>query len=102
MTETGTQEVGAMGFWHRYRLLIIVAAILVAWLFVSREMAVREAEGRAAAQRAELVQQLDGRQSAMLKQSLTQFSVPLAWAIRRELMAENLEQVDQYLTELVE
>lgn len=46
----------------------------------------------------EQARQLDGRRAEV---ALTRFSTPLAWAIRRELMASNLDQVDQYFTELV-
>lgn len=106
MTETdlGPQESGAMGFWHRYRLLLIMAGIAVAiigWLFVSKGSAIQRAEDAAAAQRATLVQQAGTHHAETVKQGLLQFSVPLAWAIRRELMADNLDQVDQYVTDLV-
>lgn len=103
-TEMGMQESGAMGVWHRYRLLIIVAAIglaIIGWLYVSKGMAVRQAEDTAAAQRAEMVKQATAQHAETVKQSLTMFSVPLAWAIRREMMADNLDQVDQYVTDLV-
>lgn len=43
--------------------------------------------------------QLDDRR---VKESLRLFSIPFAWAIRRELMAANLDQVDQYMGELVQ
>ncbi|HUX63319.1 hypothetical protein [Sulfuricella sp.] len=103
-TSMGNQEAGAMGFWHRYRLLIVVVAISVAiigWLYVSKGMAVRHVEEAAAAQRAELVKQAEARQTETVRQSLTMFGVPLAWAIRREMMADNLDQVDQSVTDLV-
>lgn len=105
------QEGGALGFWHRYRLLIIVAVIgiaIIGWLCVSKGIAVRQAQEAVrqvqetvVAQRAEWVKQAEARQAEMVKQSLNQFGVPLAWAIRREMMGGNLEQVDQYVTDLV-
>ncbi|MBU1395787.1 MAG: hypothetical protein KKE84_06545 [Gammaproteobacteria bacterium] len=98
------QEAGARGFWHRYRLPIIVAVIgiaIIGWLVVSKGTAVRQAQETVAAQRAEWVKQAEARQAGMVKQSLNLFGVPLAWAVRREMMAGNLDQVDQYVTDLV-
>lgn len=43
--------------------------------------------------------QLDDRR---VKEALRLFSIPFAWAVRREFMAANLDQVDQYLGELVQ
>lgn len=105
------QASGAPGFWHRYRLPIVVAVIgiaIIGWLYVSKGIAVRqaqdavtEAQESVAAQRVEWDKQAEARQAAMAKQSLSQFGVPLAWAIRREMMGGNLDQVDQYVTDLV-
>lgn len=105
------QASGAPGFWHRYRLPIVVAVIgiaIIGWLYVSKGIAVRQAQDAVtqaqesvAAQRAEWDKQAETRQAAMVKQSLSQFGVPLAWAIRREMMGGNLDQVDQYVTDLV-
>lgn len=105
------QASGAPGFWHRYRLPIVVAVIgiaIIGWLYVSKGIAVRQAQDAVtqaqesvAAQRAEWDKQAEARQAAMVKQSLSQFGVPLAWAIRREMMGGNLDQVDQYVTDLV-
>lgn len=98
------QEAGALGFWHRYRLLIIVSVIclaIIGWLYVSKGIAVRQAQEAVAVQRAEWVKQAEARQADQVKQSLSQFGVPLAWAIRREMMGGNLDQVDQYVTDLV-
>ena len=113
MTEIDPNEQasGAPGFWHRYRLPIVVAVIgiaIIGWLYVSKGIAVRQAQDAVtqaqesvAAQRAEWDKQAEARQAAMVKQSLSQFGVPLAWAIRREMMGGNLDQVDQYVTDLV-
>jgi hypothetical protein len=98
------QEGGAMGFWHRYRLLIILAVlglVIIGWLAVSKEAALKQAREESASQRAELIKAADAQHAATVKASLQMFCVPLAWAIRREMMAENLDQVDQYVTDLV-
>jgi type II secretory pathway pseudopilin PulG len=98
------QEAGVPGFWHRYRLLIIVALIgaaLVGWLYVSKGTAVQQAQQAAAAERAALLKQADAQHADTVKRSLNLFGVPLAWAMRREMMAGNLDQVDQYVSDLV-
>lgn len=104
-------EAGALGFWHRHRLPIIVAAIslvIIGWLYVSKgiaerqaQEAVRQVQEDVTVQRAGWVKQAETRHAEIVKQSLSQFGVPLAWAIRREMMAGNLDQVDQYVTDLV-
>ena len=84
--------------------LLLVAAAMYGWKVaavnsVERKLAQVEAQQTQA--RAELIEQarqVDDRQS---EASLRRFSVPLAWVIRRELMASNLDQVDQYFTDLV-
>ena len=104
-------EAGARGIWSRHRLAIIVAVIglvIIGWLYVAKGIAVRQAQEAVrqmqetvAAQRVEWVKQAEARQAGMVKQSLSLFGVPLAWAIRREMMGGNLDQVDQYVTDLV-
>ncbi|MGK2951564.1 MAG: hypothetical protein ACSLEZ_04145 [Thiobacillus sp.] len=104
-------EAGALGFWHRHRLAIIVAAIglvIIGWLYVSKGIAVRQAQDAVTqaqesvtVKHAEWVKQAEVRQAEIVKQSLSQFGVPLAWAIRREMIGGNLDQVDQYVTDLV-
>ena len=61
-----------------------------------------EVQAEQVQQRTDLIaraRQLDERSDV---DALKRFSTPLAWAIRRELMAANLDQVDQYLSELVQ
>lgn len=98
------EEGGVAGFWHRYRLLIIVtviAAAVIGWLYMARENALKASQEAAAVERANVVKQAEAQHAATLKQSLNLLAVPLAWAIRREMMAGNLDQVDQYVSELV-
>lgn len=84
--------------------LVVVAAGMYLWKAAAvnqveeRLVAVRAQEAQARTELVERARQLDARADA---ESLKLFSVPLAWAIRRELMASNLDQVDQYLAELV-
>ena len=77
--------------------LVLVAAGMYAW----KVAAVSALENKLSQTRTELIgqaRQLDARRS---EEDLRLFSTPLSWAIRRELMASNLDQVDQYFTDLV-
>ena len=106
--ESNEEEAGARGFWYRYRLLIIIAVIgaaivmaLIGWLYVTRDNVVKQAQQAAAAERAALLKRADAQHADTVTRSLKLFGVPLAWAMRREMMAGNLDQVDQYVSDLV-
>lgn len=108
-TEPPATEKGTLDMNRKIMIGLVVALVVVAlgmyfWKAsaVSRvedQLAVvRSDEAQARAALVERARQLDARGDA---EALRQFSTPLAWAIRRELMASNLDQVDQYLSELV-
>jgi len=86
-------------------ILLFVAAAMYGWRVVavtSLENKLAAAESKQLQARDQLIEQarqLDARDS---EESLRRFSVPVAWVIRRELMAANLDQVDQYFTDLVQ
>ncbi len=85
--------------------LVVVAVAMYAWKTVAlgaMEDKLAQAEAQHAQARTELIErarQLDARQG---EAALRRFSAPLAWAVRREVMAGNLDQVDQYFTDLVQ
>ena len=85
--------------------LVVVAVGMYAW----KSSAVSAVEGKMAAlqaqqtqARADLVEQARQLDAQHEEASLRRFSAPFAWSIRRELMASNLDQIDQYLTQLVQ
>ncbi|HEY9098873.1 MAG TPA: hypothetical protein VIN38_08385 [Thiobacillus sp.] len=86
-------------------VLVVVVAVMYFWktsAVSAVESKLVEAQAQSVQERSELIErarQLDARDDV---ESLKRFSIPLAWAIRRELMASNLDQVDQYLSELVQ
>lgn len=66
---------------------------------VAEQLAQVEAQqAQAHAQLLDQARQLDARRG---EEALRRFSIPFAWVIRREVMAANLDQVDQYFTDLV-
>jgi hypothetical protein len=85
--------------------LVLVAVAMYGWKFAAvsaLEDKLAQAEAQNSQARSQLVEQarqLDARSS---EQALSRFSIPFAWAVRREVMAANLDQVDQYFAELVQ
>ena len=89
---------------NRKLMLILAAALVVVALgmYAWKSAAVGAVEAKLAQTRTALTEQarqVDARHS---EEDLRLFSTPLAWAIRRELMASNLDQVDQYFSDLVQ
>ncbi|MBU1665421.1 MAG: hypothetical protein KKG92_08475 [Gammaproteobacteria bacterium] len=110
--EVSTESAPATGMDSQRKIMLILVGILLfvaAAMYGWRVVAVTSLENKLAAaeskqlqardQLIEQARQLDARHSA---ESLRRFSVPIAWVIRREVMAANLELVDQYFTDLVQ
>ncbi|MFN3595101.1 MAG: hypothetical protein ACK4TK_10540 [Thiobacillaceae bacterium] len=90
---------------------LLLAALLIV-VFAWQRVAVNRAEARLAAERQEMTQRFEAERTALtarLKEfalgqeqsALTRFGTALAWAVRGELIRNNLDQVDQYFAELV-
>lgn len=93
--------------WAGLLLLILLLAVF-AW----QRVALNRAEARLAgertamaqkfeADRASLVSQVRERTAAQSDASRRRFALALSWAVRGELIRNNLDQVDQYFAELV-
>lgn len=85
--------------------LIVVALGLYGWKVmavnaVETRLAQAEAQQREA--RAQLLAQAQQVAARRNEAALGTFGIPLAWAVRREMMAGNLDQVNQYFTELMQ
>jgi type II secretory pathway component PulM len=61
-----------------------------------------QVEAEQAEAQAQIINQAKQLEDARVEEALRLFSIPFAWAIRRELMAGNVNQVDQYLGQLVQ
>ncbi len=84
--------------------LVLVALAMYGWKVAavgSVESKLAEADAQQAQAHAALIEQAKQLDASRGQNALSRFCVPLAWAIRRELIANNLDQVDQYFTELV-
>ena len=100
----GNTKGAAKGIFQRNRVLVVVVVIsllIIGWMYISSSLNMRNVEQAAEARLAALVKQSEARQTETVRQSLTMLGIPMAWAIRREMMANNLDQVDQYVLDLV-
>ncbi|MFA5082623.1 MAG: hypothetical protein WC474_08780 [Hydrogenophilaceae bacterium] len=85
--------------------LVVVTAAMYAWkvaAVATQEDKFAQAEAQHAQARVQLVEQARQLDASRSEAGLRLFSTPLAWVIRREVMAANLDQVDQYFTDLVQ
>ncbi|MDP1903132.1 MAG: hypothetical protein Q8M09_02610 [Pseudomonadota bacterium] len=85
--------------------LMLVAAIMHGWRVASvgaMENKLAVAESKQAEARDQLIEQARQLDARKAEESLRLFSVPIAWVIRRDAMAGNLDQIDQYFTDLVQ
>lgn len=92
--------------------LVLVLTVLLLALFISRQMALSEAEARFASERAALTAQMASEQAALLARAnaaIAQnsdaahvlFGTSLAWAIRGDLLQGNTGEIDLFFGELV-
>ncbi len=85
--------------------LVAVAAYMYGWKVAAVdtvEKKLAQAEAQQAEAHAQQIKQIKQLDEARAEEALRLFSIPLAWAIRRELMVGNLNQVDQYFGQLVQ
>lgn len=115
MAEQQIQEVPQVrsmsGFMQGFRVVIASALVILAaiggvylWKDVDLNRAERQIavqKEQFAAQKAELLRKSAELYAQDKKDALSLFSIPLAWVVRREMISENLDQIDQYFTELV-
>ena len=88
--------------------LLILWAISFAWQSLAQKRLAATLEADRAAMTAQfdndrqaLLGQLRGRAGEASEASLREFGMALAWAVRGEMIRNNLDQVDQFFTEIV-
>lgn len=105
MAEQQIQEVPQVrsmsGFMQGFRVVIASALVILAAIggvYIWKEVDLNRAERQItvqkeqfAAQKAELLRKSAALYAQDRKDALSLFSVPLAWAVRREMISENLE-----------
>lgn len=85
--------------------LLIVAAYMYGWKVSAVDAVERklsQVETEQAESRDKLIKEATQLNDRRAEDTLRLFSIPFAWAIRRELMTGNLDRVDQYFGELVQ
>ncbi|SCX10659.1 hypothetical protein SAMN05216379_10678 [Nitrosomonas eutropha] len=93
-----------------WSILVFLGVLLL--VFVWKQIAVNQAESRLEKGQAELALKLEQESTALVKKAREyadsqynkeeeRFGQVLAWAVRGELIRNNLDQIDQYLSELV-
>lgn len=85
--------------------LVVVILAMYAWkqsAVSGLEAQLAQAEARLTEARAQLIGEAKKIDADKTVESLRLFSRPFGWSIRREMLAKNLDQVDQYFSELVQ
>lgn len=93
-----------------WSVLVFLGLLLL--MFVWKTIAVNQAENRLEKGQVELAQQLEMERKMLIRKAREyadsqyqkeeeRFGQVLAWAVRGEMIRNNLDQIDQYLTELV-
>lgn len=93
-----------------WSLLVFLGIILL--VFAWKHIAVSQAESRLEKERTEMTQNLETERSIIIRKAREyadsqynkeeeRFGLVLSWAVRGELIRNNLDQVSQYLNELV-
>lgn len=93
-----------------WSLLVFLGVLLL--VFIWKQIAVNQAESQLEKGQAQIAQQLEEKSKELVKKAREyadsqykkeeeRFGQVLAWAVRGELIRNNLDQIDQYLTELV-
>jgi hypothetical protein len=93
-----------------WSLLVFLGILLL--VFAWKQISVNQAESRLEKERAEMTQSLETERSILIRKAReyadsqynkeeTRFGQVLSWAVRGELIRNNLDQVSQYLNELV-
>ncbi|SEO26202.1 hypothetical protein SAMN05216404_11574 [Nitrosospira multiformis] len=108
--DTAASKFGRMSRERKIMLGLVAALLMVAvGMYGWKVAAVNGVENRLAqveAQQteahAQIINQAKQLEDVRVEEALRLFSIPFAWAIRRELMAGNVNQVDQYLGQLVQ
>jgi len=91
---------------------VIAALILAGIMYIWKESAVKNVEENLTAQKQQMTRELMTQRDAALRQAtesgvrrtalfLRHFATPVAWAVRAEMMRGNLDQINQYLVDLV-
>ncbi len=82
--------------WKRILLIALplVLALLIGGIFLTRYLGEQRAK--------ELVELARSRSVVQQRQDIQLFTLPLAWAVRKEMMRTNYDEIDNYFNELIQ
>ena len=80
---------------------VLLLAGSIALVYYLGEFRLRDAAEKASSEKLRYEKLLDERSLALQRSDVRLFAVPLAWAVRRELMQQNYGQIDEYFSELI-
>jgi hypothetical protein len=83
------------------RKTIGVFVVLLIGVFVWKSIAVRNMEKRMEAQRAKLIEKSQQVITSKTHELLRLTTIPLVWVVRKEMINENYDQINEYLNRFV-
>lgn len=83
----------------RYAVLVLI--LLALGIYIWKELAIQDLEMERENQRTEMVEERQKALDAQTRTMLQLTALPLAWAVRGEMMRGNLSQVEDYFREFV-
>ncbi len=83
----------------RYTILVLV--LLALGIYIWKEFAVQDLEMEMEHQRTEMAEEREKALDARTRVMLQLTALPLAWAVRGEMMRGNLSQIDDYFRDFV-
>jgi len=78
-----------------------IFVILLIGMFIWKNIAVKNIEKRMEAQHAKLVERSEQVITSKTNELLRLATIPLVWAVRREMIRENYDQINEYLIRLI-
>jgi hypothetical protein len=82
-------------------VLMLLLSGALALVYVQGEQKLKQAAEQAAKEKRLYQEAFDNRAIELQRADIRLFVVPLAWAVRRELMQENYGQIDEYFSDLI-
>ena len=83
----------------RYTILVLI--LLALGIYIWKELAVQDLKMEMEAQRTEMLEERQKALDAQARTMLQLTALPLAWAVRGEMMRGNLSQIDDYFRDFV-
>lgn len=84
--------------WKKYLYIIAVFVVLLLGMYLWKIVAVNNVQKKIEAQRMEVIEKSQHIIAEKTRHFLRLATTPLVWAIRKEMIKENYEQINEYLS----